>query len=372
MWILLIAALLAMSAFTIYQTPREWFQKPILRIAVFAYHAIGVASILLLLWGVHLMEDGILRRSIIWVETMYFTVTIFALVFALIRYLGFSIALRFHKRRLISLLESRTLFFGLVLIVSVLYLIPATYSASHLKSKSFDVTINKPCSDQSVRAVLLADFHVGAGATQYELDQMVELTNEANPDIILIAGDIADSSSSVYDLEAMEQSLEKLNSRYGIFYAEGNHERECRVDPEPYLERANVTILKDVGIRLPNGINLIGRKNEIQKPVSEIMEECGLDSAMPTVVVQHNPQILSRLRGQCDLVLSGHTHGYAFPFLGLREPLLNTVTCGQRDIGDSLNAIVTSGVSQWGYRGKWPSQSDITVINMNFTEVNEQ
>lgn len=63
MWILLVAALLAMSAFTIYQTPREWIEKPIPRILLLIYHIIGVASILLLLWGVHLMEDGILRRA---------------------------------------------------------------------------------------------------------------------------------------------------------------------------------------------------------------------------------------------------------------------------------------------------------------------
>lgn len=371
MWILLIAALLSMSAFTIYQTPREWFKKPILRIALLAYHAIGVASILLLLWGVHLMDDGIWRRTIIWVETAYFTVTFYALVFALFRYLCFSIALRFHKRKLISLLGSRTLFFGIVVLVSALYLIPATYNGTHLISKSYDITVDKVCSDKSVRAVLLADFHVGAGATKYELDQMVELTNEANPDIIFIAGDISDSSSSAADLEYMENSLGKLKNRYGIYYVEGNHERECNINPEPYLERAGVTILKDEGLSLENGLNIIGRKDARKETVPSIMERSGLDSNMPTVVLQHNPNNLQKLCGQCDFVFSGHTHGYMFPFLGLREPLLNTLTCGYRVIGDNLNAVVTSGVSQWGYRGKWPSQSDITVINMNFSGVNE-
>ena len=371
MWILLIAALLFMSAFTIYQTPREWFKKPILRAALFAYHIIGIASILCLLWGVHLMEDGFLRLAVIWVETVYFTVTLYALVFALIRYLCFSIALRFQKRKLIALLGSRSLFFLIVILASVLYLVPATYNASHLKSSSYDVTVDKPCSDESVKAVLLADFHVGAGASGFELDQMVELTNDANPDIILIAGDISDSSSSVSDLEYMESSLKKLKSRYGIYYAEGNHERECNIDPEPYLERAGVIILKDEGICLENGLNIIGRRNEIKETVPSIMEKSGLESGMPTVVVQHKPKMLQRLIGQCDLVVGGHTHGYAYPFFGLREPIINTLSCGYRVIDDSLNAIVTTGVSQWGYRGKWPSQSEVAVINMHFIGVNK-
>lgn len=369
MWILLIAALLTMSAFTIYQTPKEWFKKPILRVALIVYHIIGVASILLLLWGFHIMKDGFLRNAVIWVETVYFTVTVYALVFALFRYLCFSIALRFKKRKLITIFGSRSLFFGIVLLVSLVYLIPATYNALNLKTAAFDVTIDKACSEKSVKAVLLADFHVGAGATKYELDQMVKLTNEANPDVIFIAGDISDSSSSESDLEYMESSLKKLKSRYGIYYAEGNHERECNINPEPYLDRANVKILKDEGITLENGLNIIGRRNELKETVPDIMKNSGLDAANPTVVIQHKPKKLGKLDGQCDLVVGGHTHGYAFPFLGIREPLLNTLSCGYRLIDGELNAVVTSGVSQWGYKGKWPSQSDVTVINMNFVGV---
>ena len=200
---------------------------------------------------------------------------------------------------------------------------------------------------------------------------MVELINAENPDVIFIAGDIADSSSSVSDLEYMGKSLKALNSRYGIYYAEGNHERESRIDPEPYLESAGVIILKDEGICLKNELNIIGRRNEIKKSVPSIMRESGLDSKNPTVVIQHKPKRLHKLVGQCDLILSGHTHGYPFPFLGLREPLVNTLCSGHRIIGDTLDAIVTTGVSQWGYRGKWPSQSEIAVININLTGVNK-
>lgn len=371
MWILLIASLLVMSALTVIQTPREWFKKPILRVALVAYHAIGVSSILLLLWGVHLMPNGFWREAIVWVETVYFTVTSYALVFALIRYLCFSIALRFDKRKVITLLGSRGLFYGIVLTVSFLYLVPSIYNAVHLKSTPYEVDIDKACADESVRAVLLADFHVGAGATSYELDQMTELVAEANPDIVLIAGDVADSSSSVSDLEYLEQALQKMNPRYGIYYAEGNHERESRYDPEPYLERAGVTILKDEGIALENGLNIVGRKNELKKSVSDIVNESGLDPNAPLIVIQHKPKKLETLIGQTDLVVGGHTHGYQFPFLGMREPLTNTVTCGYRKIGNSLQCVVTTGVSQWGYKEKWPSQSEIAVIDLNFAEVSE-
>lgn len=44
------------------------------------FHAAGVASILLILFAVYRMQDGPLRELIIWTETVYVTVTAFALL----------------------------------------------------------------------------------------------------------------------------------------------------------------------------------------------------------------------------------------------------------------------------------------------------
>lgn len=75
---------------------------------------------------------------------------------------------------------------------------------------------------------MISDFHVGAGARHSEMDQMVERVAAAKPELILIAGDVCDSASSVADLEYMEETLKKLSCPYGVYYAEGNHEVECR------------------------------------------------------------------------------------------------------------------------------------------------
>lgn len=93
--------------------------------------------------------------------------------------------------------------------------------------------------------MVISDFHVGAGARHSEMDQMVERVAAAKPELILIAGDVCDSASSVADLEYMEETLKKLSCPYGVYYAEGNHKVECRTDPEPYLLRAGITILCD-------------------------------------------------------------------------------------------------------------------------------
>lgn len=100
------------------------------------------------------------------------------------------------------------------------------------------------------------------------------------------------------------------------------------------------------------------------------MKTCKLDSSAPTLVLQHRANGFSRLEGVADVVVCGHTHGYPFPFTGLMMPYFQEVSYGQREYGN-MSAIVTSGVSEWGYRAKWPSQSEIAVINISFREIKQ-
>lgn len=367
MWILLILALAAMSALTILQTPREWFKKKRLRVVLIICHAIGVASIALILFAVYRMKDGIFRETIIWVETFYVTLAMYALFLVIVRCFAFGTARHLGHRKVLQILNNSTAFFLSIVILSVVYMVPAVYNATHLQTVRYNVQVDKSCGTDTLTAAVVADFHIGGGARHSELDQMAELIEEADPDIILIAGDICDSSSSVYDLKYMESVLAKLPSRYGVFYAEGNHEKECRYDATPYLERAGVTVLKDEGIQLENGVNIIGRKNALKESAEEIMQDCGLDTNAPTIVFQHRPRGLSKLDGVADLAVCGHTHGYSFPFVGVTMPLLQDVIYGQQMFG-STNVVVTSGVAEWGYRTKWPSRSEVTLINMSFKE----
>lgn len=367
MWILLIAALVVMSVLTIIQTPREWLQHKTVRVLLIAYHAVGVASIALILFAVYRMQDGFFREAIIWTETFYFTLTVFALLLSVVRYLGFEIARHFRHRKILRILSNRAAFFLAAVLVSAAYMLPSVYNATDLKTVAYDIPVDKPCAADTLSVAVVSDFHIGGGARHREMDQMAALVSAAQPDVILIDGDICDSSSSVQDLEYIEETLKKLECRYGIFYVEGNHEAECRFDPDPYLIRAGVTILKDRGIALETGVNIVGRRNALETDVPQILEECGLDPAAPTVVLQHRTKGLRRLNGVADVAICGHTHGYQFPFLGVLMPYFRDISYGHQMYG-TTDVIVTSGVAEWGFRTKWPSQSEVAMIHMSFKE----
>ncbi len=370
MWFLLILTLAAMSALTVIQTPREWLKNKLLRILLLIYHTVGITSIALILFAVYRMKDGPLREIIIWTETCYFTLTVYALLLSAVRYFGFELARHFKHRKILHILSSHMAFLLAVVLISAAYMIPSVHNATNLKTATYDIHVNKNCGSGTLSVAVVSDFHIGAGAQHSEMDQMTELLTAAKPDLILIDGDICDSSSSVYDLEYMEKTLNKLDCRYGMFYAEGNHEAECRFNPDPYLRREGLTILKYEGVKVEYGVKIVGRLNALEVSVEQIMEECGLDSGAPTVVLQHRTKGLSRLEGVADLAVCGHTHGYQFPFIGVLMPYLRDISYGHRMYGET-NVIVSAGVAEWGYRTKWPSQSEVTVININFKEAKQ-
>ena len=367
MWFALIAALLGMSALTIIQTPREWLKRPLPLALLILFHAAGIASILLILFAVYRMQDGPLRELIIWTETVYVTVTAFALLLSVVRYFGFELARHFRHRRVLRILSSSTAFLLAALLISAAYMVPSIHNAVTLRTVTYDVPVDKSCGTDALPGAVISDFPIGGGARRSELDQMAALLTAADPDVILIDGDVCDSSSSADDLAYMEEILRGLHCRYGVFYAEGNHEQECRFDPDPYLLRAGVSILRDEGVQLENGVNIVGRRNALVTGVPRIMADCGLDAAAPTVVLQHRAKGLSQLEGIADVVACGHTHGYQFPFLGILMPYQRDISYGHRMYGET-HVIVSSGVAEWGYRTKWPSQSEVTLIRMSFKE----
>ena len=99
MWVLLITALAAMSALTVMQTPKEWHKRKVPHILLCIGHTVGITSVVLVLFAVYRMKDGPLREGIIWTETFYVTLAMYALVLTAVRYLAFEVARRLRHRR---------------------------------------------------------------------------------------------------------------------------------------------------------------------------------------------------------------------------------------------------------------------------------
>jgi len=74
-----------------------------------------------------------------------------------------------------------------------------------------------------------------------DLDRVASMVSIMKPDIIVITGDLVDSS--VEKLKKVVLPLKKLRSKYGVFFVTGNHEY-LTGDAEAWLQE-----LKTLGIQ---------------------------------------------------------------------------------------------------------------------------
>ena len=72
---------------------------------------------------------------------------------------------------------------------------------------------------QGTRIVQLSDIHLGAMVGNADLDRVVNMVSKMNPDIIVITGDLVDST--VEKLKEVVIPLKKLRSKYGAFFVTG-------------------------------------------------------------------------------------------------------------------------------------------------------
>lgn len=185
-----------------------------------------------------------------------------------------------------------------------------------------------PRSLDGTRIVQLSDIHLGPMIGQAALDRVVNMVSVIKPDIIVITGDLVDST--VANLKQAILPLKNLKSKYGSFFVTGNHEY-LTGDADAWLQE-----LKQLGIEpLHNSHVLISSKDSPEDKiylagVDDIQADSvnyenhgmklpqalsGRHDKFPTILLAHQPwaarQALKEYQ-DIDLILSGHTHGGQF------------------------------------------------------------
>lgn len=196
-------------------------------------------------------------------------------------------------------------------------------------NQSLDLVIEKrefrfaslPDCLQGFKVALISDLHfTGKIAVDY-YGYVVERCNEMQPDLICICGDIVDEEKC---LDWIEQSIAKLEAKYGVFYVLGNHDR--RVEDTDQLRE---TLAR-------NGIHFAGNQWQclqidnckLMLAGNELPWFSGSESLPAAsnqnpdefyLLMSHSPdQISFASERNVDLMLAGHTHGgqIRLPWIG--------------------------------------------------------
>lgn len=251
------------------------------------------------------------------------------------------------------------------------------YNISNVVRTEYTVPTAKDIRASGYRVALLSDLHYGISLDDDELRQEVERINGENPDIVVLAGDIVDESTTRSQMESAFTILGNLRSTYGTYYIYGNHDknnysRELEYTVEDLnrnIEKAGIHILEDDSATIHQEVTLVGRGDmeEIgftRKSAEELLSKA--DPKQELVVIDHVPADYTNVaKAGGDLILSGHTHGGQIWPAGLLMDAfhINELSYGEKKIGN-LTGLVTSGIAGWGFPIRTEKHSEYVIINI--------
>jgi len=264
------------------------------------------------------------------------------------------------------------------------------FNARNIKVNEYSVTVNKSCgSDKHLKAVLVADLHMGYAIGVDHITNMVKKINEQNADIVIIAGDIFDNSyDGMDDPEGIKAQLKSIKSKYGVYAVYGNHDIDEKIlmgftfdwggkqlnseKMTNFMKECDIKLINDESVLISDEFYLVGRR-DTDKPgtedgtraeISELTKD--LDKTKPIFVLSHEPDELQKTADAgADIDFSGHTHdGQLFPG-NLTIGLFWENPCGMIK-KDNMYSIVTSGVGVYGTFMRVGTDAEICSVDIDF------
>ena len=290
-------------------------------------------------------------------------------------------SLSHHLRPLTQFLIAATL--------TIAYFACAWYFAHSVVETDYTLQTDK--ASQPLKIALIADAHMGTTFDEAGFQNHLQKIAATNPDVIVIAGDLIDDSTTEKEMEACCAALGTLQAPLGVYYSYGNHDKGYSLSSRGYtcealeeaLTKNGVTILEDACADLTDEYVLIGRadasfgsgdpdrapdeggiSNLGRREIADLLKDIPQDKY--TIVLDHEPNdYAAEAAAGADLVLSGHTHGgQLIPINRIGELIgANDRTYGHEK-RENTDFIVTSGISAWEIPFKTGCRSEYVIINI--------
>ncbi|MBQ4045820.1 MAG: metallophosphoesterase [Lachnospiraceae bacterium] len=255
--------------------------------------------------------------------------------------------------------------------VTVIYLAIGYYQDVHVWQTDYSLQTDK---DLHLRIALIADSHIGTTFDGDGFAAHMKTIEAQKPDLLVVAGDFVDDASKKEDMLKACQALGSMDLRYGVWYANGNHDKGYFNDRDftyAELEKAltdqGVHVLADSWELVDNSFYVACRQDLTfgsRKSIDELLE--GVDTDKYIIVINHIPNDYdNEAASAADLVLSGHTHGgqvlpikYTDRLFGIDDRVYG------HEKRDGTDFIVTSGISNWELVFKTGTRSEYVIIDV--------
>lgn len=237
---------------------------------------------------------------------------------------------------------------------------------------------NLPASLEGLKIAQLTDVHVSPFFTRPRSEAMVQLVNEAAPDLIVFTGDQVDGTPEMREDALLPFTT--LKAPLGMYFIPGNHEYILSMaNWRDWYQKQNLTLLMNQHVSLTRGdgrINVAGLDDEaaltrggtdfsgpdIDKALN------GAPKADFTLLLAHQPrqaEKYSEAQYGIDLMLCGHTHGGQIPILRSMTAATNHgFVAGLYHLG-GMQLYVSEGSGLWqGFCARLDTEGEITIFTL--------
>jgi len=176
---------------------------------------------------------------------------------------------------------------------------------------------NWPKELSGLRIALIADIHTGGPfINERKLRRIVELTNQQNPDLIVLLGDYMSPNSwhsHRVEPEVTAAALKGLKAPLGVYSILGNHDWWYNGNKvQRALEANGIAVLENDVAEVKwrgNSFWLVGLADLWTRPqhINETVATVPDGSAI--IALTHNPDIFPNVPRNVPLLLAAHTHG---------------------------------------------------------------
>lgn len=243
-----------------------------------------------------------------------------------------------------------------------------------IKIKTLEISVPKQQSKiDELNIVMASDIHLSPIDGERLLSRVVDKINSLNPDIVLFAGDIVDDKAEILQQRGIGESFRRLNSKYGTYSINGNHEFINGVNSSVrFMEKYGMKVIRDSYELVDSSFYIVGREDPAmkqftqndRKSLDEIVSS--INSNHPRILLDHTPYNLEQaMNNNIDLQLSGHTHhGQIWP-ANIVTNMIYELSWGYLKKG-STHYYVSSGAGTWGPPVRTGSSSEIVNIKLKF------
>lgn len=237
------------------------------------------------------------------------------------------------------------------------------YQAQIPNMETIQVSLPRlPQAFDGTTIVQISDLHIGPTIGRKYTEEVVEKTNDEQPDFIAVTGDLIDGR--VKHLKEKTAPLKNLKAKYGVFYVTGNHEFYWNAEEwVSYLENElNMKALRNTHVvfERENQRFILAGVEDMTLKSDPIKASKGSLQDDFKLLLAHQPRSCYKAKeAGFDYMICGHTHGGQYYPMAWLVYLFQPYVRGLHN-HEGMQLYVSKGAGYWGPPNRFGVKNEIT------------